>query len=354
MDKDGDIILVETMRTMLADLPSTITQYRIDNIQDNGSPRTCTSSVRVDYETIVYGRSEKDSTEESLSSAPEARVRLPRCNGANPASCPSPKPTKHLQKSRRSVPGKEEPKFSSKVQEFERSVEQTTSSPVGGRLSMFRAAWAKLTDDQLVTNIVEKRFVIPFRNIIPNKKVQRKENLLKSFPNEKAEAQPTHRHSVRDLWKFYTRWSAPAPTATGHPLTLRPHRFKRKMIREASEAITREVTALLSGRTIEEMKVRTPRVLQKTLHDPKEYRRPPPSIGSPGAQQPCVGALLQDGDPDIRIQDDQEEGLHGVPRIGRRLHACSNPPDVQEIPEVFMDRSDIPIPHPSFRSIFKP
>ncbi|OMJ10844.1 hypothetical protein AYI69_g10081, partial [Smittium culicis] len=64
------------------------------------------------------------------------------------------------------------------------------------------------------------------------------------------------------------------------------------------------------------------RVLQQPLHDPKVDRRPPPSIGSPGVQQPYGGVLLQDGDPGIGMQDDQEEGLHGVPGLGRRLHAC--------------------------------
>ncbi|OMJ20010.1 hypothetical protein AYI70_g3847 [Smittium culicis] len=115
-----------------------------------------TSFKRTD---AIYGYYVQDSTEESLSSAPAARVRLPRCNGANLASCSSPTPTENLQQSRRSVPGKEEPKISSKGQEFGRSVEKTTSSPVGGRLAMFRAAWAKLTDDQWVMNIVEKGLI---------------------------------------------------------------------------------------------------------------------------------------------------------------------------------------------------
>ncbi|OMJ26322.1 hypothetical protein AYI69_g4015 [Smittium culicis] len=47
-----------------------------------------------------------------------------------------------------------------------------------------------------------------------------------------------------------------------------------------------------------------PWVLQQPLHDPKKDRRPPPSIGSPGAQQPYGGALLQDADPYIQIEPD--------------------------------------------------
>ncbi|OLY84399.1 hypothetical protein AYI68_g1440 [Smittium mucronatum] len=69
-----------------------------------------------------------------------------------------------------------------------------------------------------------------------------------------------------------------------------------------------------------------------------EDRQPPLCIGSPGVQQPFGGALLQDGDPDIRMQDDQEERLHIVPGLGESLHAFSDPPDMQEIPEVCLER----------------
>ncbi|OLY78690.1 hypothetical protein AYI68_g7254 [Smittium mucronatum] len=70
-----------------------------------------------------------------------------------------------------------------------------------------------------------------------------------------------------------------------------------------------------------------------------EDRQPPLCIGSPGVQQPFGGALLQDGDPDIHMQDDQEERLHSVLGLGESLHACSDPPDMQEIPEVCLERT---------------
>ncbi|OLY83303.1 hypothetical protein AYI68_g2559 [Smittium mucronatum] len=118
LDNDEKIILVETMRNMLADLSSTTTQARIDNL----------------HNIIGLSRRAPQLVEST------ARVRLPSCNGADPASGFSPTTAQHLQKSSRSVPRKEEPKFFSKGQEFGRSIEKTESSPVGGRLAMFRAA----------------------------------------------------------------------------------------------------------------------------------------------------------------------------------------------------------------------
>ncbi|OMJ12891.1 hypothetical protein AYI69_g9224 [Smittium culicis] len=65
-----------------------------------------------------------------------------------------------------------------------------------------------------------------------------------------------------------------------------------------------------------------PGILQQPVYDSKEDGRPPPSLRSPEPQQSCGGTLIQDGNIDVHMQDDQEQGLHGVPGLGRRLHAC--------------------------------
>ncbi|OMJ16060.1 hypothetical protein AYI69_g7976, partial [Smittium culicis] len=65
-----------------------------------------------------------------------------------------------------------------------------------------------------------------------------------------------------------------------------------------------------------------PGILQQFVYDSKEDGRPPPSLGSPEPQQSCGGTLIQDGNIEVHMQDDQEQGLHGVPGLGRRLHAC--------------------------------
>ncbi|PVU95614.1 hypothetical protein BB561_001700 [Smittium simulii] len=63
----------------------------------------------------------------------------------------------------------------------------------------------------------------------------------------------------------------------GPPLTLHPHRYKREMSKEASEAITKEVAALLAKNAIE----------QSNIYYTKKDRKPTSSPGPPKAQQLC-------------------------------------------------------------------
>ncbi|PVU89788.1 hypothetical protein BB561_005160 [Smittium simulii] len=91
----------------------------------------------------------------------------------------------------------------------------------------------------------------------------------------------------------------------GPPLTLYPHRYKRKMNKKANNAITKE----------------------STLYNTKENRRPTSSSRSPETRRLCRGEKFQNGIPDIHI-----------PR--GRFYAHSDTPEVQEIYLFSMGRED--------------
>ncbi|PVU86386.1 hypothetical protein BB561_006723, partial [Smittium simulii] len=76
------------------------------------------------------------------------------------------------------------------------------------------------------------------------------------------------------------------------PLTTHPHRYKRKLSKKASIAILEEIS--------------------KPVYNSKENRQSKTSTGSEETKLLRSGQKLQDGIPDICMQNDQEERLHDI------------------------------------------
>ncbi|OMJ13660.1 hypothetical protein AYI69_g8916, partial [Smittium culicis] len=295
LDNDGEIILVETMRTMLADLASTITQDRIDimhKIMDllGRAPQLVESSMKslfTEDQLITMISTKKTAT----------RSRTQR-------KCPF---------RQRQQPGYGYPAATAPIQQAALAQHQpNTSNNQGGQ-----------------------------------SQGKRSQNIPQKGKNSGAEYSKLRPPTGEDV-------SLSRAHGRGPPADVPPPSFQEEDDPGGERGHQKGGKSSLVEESYQGGEGENSRVLQQPLHDPKVDRRPPPSIGSPGVQQPYGGVLLQDEDPGIGMQDDQEEGLHGVPGLGRRLHACSNPSDVQEIPEICMERSDIPIPRPPFRAIFKP
>ncbi|OMJ25148.1 hypothetical protein AYI70_g1099 [Smittium culicis] len=124
LDNDGDIILVETMRTMLADLASTITKDRIDNMHKimdlpGRAPQLVESSMKPLFtedqlDTMISTKKTATSSRTQRKSPFRQRQQPGYSYPAATALIQQATPAQHIQQSRRSVPGKEEPKISSK------------------------------------------------------------------------------------------------------------------------------------------------------------------------------------------------------------------------------------------------
>ncbi|PVU91956.1 hypothetical protein BB561_004093 [Smittium simulii] len=175
-----------------------------------------------------------------------------------------------------------------------------------------RAAWARLTDNKWVNNIVKKVFQIPFRNLNPKKpKALIRENFIISREIIAKQLIPENVNIFSEEKKKMISY--------GPPLTLHPHQYKRKMSKEASDAITKE----------------------STLYNTKKDRRPTSSSRSPETQQLCQREEFQNGIPDIHMQDNKEKRLYDLSGSRGRFYAHSDTPEVQEISLFLMEREDL-------------
>ncbi|OMJ25103.1 hypothetical protein AYI70_g1131 [Smittium culicis] len=324
LDNDGDIILVETMRTMLADLASTITQDRIDNMHKimdlpGRAPQL------VESRSGLNGRVPLISASSHGTATPLQRrqsSKLPQ-----PNTSPTPPTIKEVSSRER---GAKNVLKRVRIRALSRAnyvlPRWRTPRYVSGHLGeTYRRSMGEEHSRERVCDSVQESN--------PEQKSPEKGKFTQASKGECRSAADASTFGKRLMEVLHTRGHG-----RGSPADAPSPSFQEEDDPGGERGHHKGGISSLVEESYRGGEGESPRVLQQPLHDPKEDGRPPPSIGSSGAQQPCGGALLQDADPDIRMQDDQEEELNGVPGLGRRLHACSNPPDVQKIPEVCMER----------------
>ncbi|OMJ13160.1 hypothetical protein AYI69_g9109, partial [Smittium culicis] len=95
-------------------------------------------------------------------------------------------------------------------------------------------------------------------------------------------------------------------------------------------------------------------LLQPTIYDSEEDWRPPPRPGSEKPQSERRGTEFQDGDPIIHLPHGPPERLPNFSGPTGRLYAHFNIQEVQEIPQVPMERPVISVQGPSFWAVTQP
>ncbi|OLY82756.1 hypothetical protein AYI68_g3113 [Smittium mucronatum] len=89
-------------------------------------------------------------------------------------------------------------------------------------------------------------------------------------------------------------------------------------------------------------------LLRSSFHDPEEGWRPKSSTGPEGTQSTRRETEFQNGNPEIAMLHDTQEGLSQFFRTTRCIYANPGIQEVQEIPPIPMEQSFIEIQGPSF------
>ncbi|PVU95737.1 hypothetical protein BB561_001651 [Smittium simulii] len=274
-----ELEFAHTMRKLLSDVASSITQNRINNLYKSMElPERVPQLVEPTVKPLVEN--------EQLDALLAAK-----------------KPTARSRRNKRSLfRPRQQTAFCTTSATAQPSHNATPNTAINDQTTQ------SLTDNKWVKNIVEKGFKIPFRNLIPEKpKALTKKNFISSRGISAKQLIPGK------LNIFYKKKMG--VISYGLPLTLYLHRYKRKMSKKASDAITKEVAALLAKNAIEQVKSLTPGFYSQLFSIPKK---------------------TEDLHPVLDLQklnnfNNQDKGLYDLSESRGRFYAHSDTPEVQEI-----------------------
>ncbi|PVU92130.1 hypothetical protein BB561_004014 [Smittium simulii] len=182
---------------------------------------------------------------------------------------------------------------------------QHTSLPVGGRLSMFRAAWSKLADNQWIRNIVEKGLKIPFK---PH-----------NTPKVNATPKPIQE-------KNYIGSKRDSDNGSGNSSLKESHRRSKN---------------------------KNSKVLQSTICNIKENRGAQTSPRPEETQLSRRREKLQDGVTTKNMPDHTKKGLHDVFGLRRCIYAYSDTSNMQKVSKLYLEWESIPIQSSSIWAVIK-
>ncbi|KAF9343388.1 hypothetical protein BGX26_005826, partial [Mortierella sp. AD094] len=93
------------------------------------------------------------------------------------------------------------------------------------------------------------------------------------------------------------------------------------------------------------------RILQSPIHHPQENRRSPTSFKSQATKSVYSALLFQNGDAPTNLPPNKERLFHDLYRPQRCLPSCTDPPLIQEVSEVSMAGTVLPVQNPAIRSV---